>query len=164
MNIGNVQGPSATGTTTQLQRLRTTGLTVRVAHVCLTKNKSIKEILQSLGFLPDSVQVIRKTPNSAAAKTDIVNKMQDADRKTQVRALDASQFVTLVLFVGYATPRKTVGAPWDANRPNTVHRLLNDNYRDFGYYTMQDTQLPPNDPVVQHHIKQLMQQAYSNKK
>ena len=164
VNIGNVQGPSATGTTTQLQRLRTTGLTVRVAHVCLTKNKSIKEILQSLGFLPDSVQVIRKTPNSAAAKTDIVNKMQDADRKTQVRALDASQFVTLVLFVGYATPRETVGAPWDANRPNTVHRLRNDNYRDFGYYTMQDTQLPPNDPVVQHYIKQLMQQAYSNKK
>jgi len=164
VGAGNVQGPSATGTTTRLQQLRTAGLTVRVAHVCLTKDKSIKQIVQSLGFQPASVQVIRQTPNSAAAKTDIVNKMQDSARKTHVAALGASQFVTLVLFVGRATLRHTAGASWNANQPNSVHRLFNDNYNDFGYYTMQDAQLPPSDPVVQHYIKQLMQQAYSNKK
>ena len=145
-----------------LQFLRTKGTPIAVASLYTKRADAAKVATQGMKayhikLAPATAQV------GAAAKTEIVNRVNQPEFKQKLTDQNDNLFVSLT-FVPDSI--KTLGQLAQVQFPIGVNKVLKvDDWNDtvLGYWFVEKIMLPPSDPRVQNLIKVLLRQQYAKK-
>lgn len=167
------QGPEnvmarVTGATKMIEYLRTKGMPVVIMDIMKSKatrgmDKVVQDAISATinsKWKPEYAEFATITPNSANAKTRLVAKFQNPERKAQAEQAVPDQFAEVVI----APP--TVGILKDilaATYPAGINTFDTSGYNTSGFFLRRKAQLPPTDPRTQGLIKKLLRKQYPKK-
>ena len=144
-------------------RLRTTGLPVYTVYVWVTGRSKVEKIVQNLPFgwrnanwLSFGIQDIQS--NSEQAKQNIVNTLQSPRLKDNAKQQPVSQFVELTV-----VPRDERGIDETSVSIDRGVQRSDTGYSTLGYGLIRKSNLPPNHPITQNLLKQILRQQLKKK-
>ena len=164
----NVIARRVTGADKMIEYLRTKGMPVVIMDVMKYKeNRGMDKVVQDAisatinsKWKSEYAEFATITPNSANAKTRLVAKFQNPDRKAQAEQAGLDQFAEVVI----APPTISILKDILADTYSTgVSTFSTAGYNTSGFFLRRKAQLPPTDPRTQGLIKKLLQQKYPKK-
>ena len=167
------QGPEnvmarVTGATKMIEYLRTKGMPVVIMDVMKYKeNRSMDKVVQDAisatinsKWKSEYAEFATITPNSANAKTRLVAKFQNPERKEQAEQAGLEKFAEVVIAPPTISILKDILA---VTYPTKVNTFDTSGYNTSGFFLRRKAQLPPTDPRTQGLIKKLLKQQYPKK-
>jgi hypothetical protein len=131
--------------------LRVKGTPVLNLNMWVIGRAQISTLLRSLNLR--NYVITTTQPNNEAAKSSIVDNMQDANRKANAAAAPVTQFVTVI-----AAPTNIASLQHALLPRNSKVQALYAGSGIGGYAVIQPDNLPPTDPYTQNLLKGVLRQ------
>jgi len=163
-----MQGPETdqiqknTSTERVLQFIRTKGAPIAVASLYTKRADAVKVAVQGMKSYDIKLAPATAQPG-AAAKTEVINRVNKPEFKQKLEAQDANRFSS---FTFIPDSIKTLGQLAQVQFPTGVNPVIKEvNWNDtiIGYWYIEKIMLPPSDPRIQNLIKLLLKQQYAKK-
>lgn len=143
--------------------VRTNGVPVYTVYIWSTGRSKIEKIVKNLPYQWrnsnwNSYVIQDVQTNSELAKQNIVNAMQDQERKDTAKSEPASRFITVTV-----VPVGSAGINEIKNSVDRGVQRSGDGYNRFGYGLIRKTNLPPTHPTAQNLLKLILRQQLKKK-
>ena len=143
--------------------IRTNGVPVYTVYIWSTGRSKIEKIVKNLPYQWrnsnwNSYVIQDVQTNSELAKQNIVNAMQDQERKDAAKAESASRFITVTV-----VPVDSAGIDEIKKSVDRGVQRSSDGYTRFGFGLIRKNNLPPTHPTAQNLLKLILRKQLKKK-